>query len=147
MKEISIYHPPGNFVFIVRDKSGVPIYVGGTENINQKSFKFKFDFADITGYYYSYPDFWDEVDRKICELNPLYNTRLHGFTTKNGVKKKAIEFFKSKGRQLPKEGRKLLLELLNECEKYSFQSDTYYTEMDCDIAIMQLCENYGIHYL
>lgn len=147
MQEISIYHKPGPFIFIVRDKDGKPLYVGGTENINQKVFKFAFEFADITGYYYdeSFPDFWDEVDSKICKLKPKYNTRLHSSLPPKAVVKKVKEIFKKNGHSLSSSIRREILYELSECENFVFLGEVYVSGFDCLVIINTICEKYGIH--
>lgn len=145
-QEISIYHPPGNFVFFVRDEKGTPIYIGGTENINEKVFKYKFPFSDITGYYYKFPDFWDEVDRQICEYNPIYNTRLHGFATKSSACQYAKEQFAKKGFQFKQSEKKKYLEFLQEQseERYIYNGCVYFTSTDKETALLILADYYGI---
>ena len=144
--ELIISHPPGNFVYIVRDKDGKALYVGGTSNIDKKSFSFSYEYSSITGYYYEFPDFEDEIDRVICKLNPVYNKSLHSFRTKKQwmIETKAI--FAKYGLPFRKAEKELFNEYLSDMDYFLFRGDAYFSDMDARIAIYDMLECYGKDY-
>lgn len=144
MEEINIYHRPGPFVYIVRDKDNTPLYVGGTENINAKSFKFDFEYSSITGYYYDFPDFWDEVDRKIVAENPRYNRKLHSsFTTKQIISYIRAIFIKNR-MPFRKKEKVYILEYLSDCDKLEYNCEIYYSELDRNVLTENIMQEWNI---
>lgn len=144
MKEINIYHRPGPFVYIVRDKDNAPLYVGGTENINAKSFKFDFEFSSITGYYYDFPDFWDEVDRNIVAENPRYNRKLHSsFTTKQILSYIRAIYLKNR-KPFRKKEKAYVLEYLSDCDKLEYNCEIYYSGLDRNVLTENMMQGWNI---
>lgn len=142
----SIYHKPGQFVFIVW-KGKIPLYVGGTENINTKVFRFDFDFDDITGYYYDFPDFGDEIDRKIVDLKPLYNMRLRSALTKRQIISSIHGLFVKYNIPFRKKEKERISELLRvNGEPFEFNGELYFSSMDAGCITEMMRDEYGIHY-
>ncbi len=144
-KTIRIYHQPGNFIFTVWDKNGFPLYVGGTKDINAKSFKFAFPFADITGYYYpeSWPDFEDEIDRQIAEIKPIYNTCLHSSFTQKMLLKYLKGLFKKSGIPYNKSIEQRAIQLFDESDKLIFRGQFYIGKFDRDLLAESLINELG----
>lgn len=144
-KEISIYFPPGQFIYTVWDANGQPLYVGGTENINGKSFSFGYPFANITGYYYKFPDFTDEIDREICNKKPRYNTYLRSSYTRQQIESYIRRHFYQRNIPFRAAEKNKIGSMLCECETIEFKGELYYSSMDRDIALYEMLEDYGIH--
>lgn len=144
MEEINIYHSPGQFVYTVRDANGNALYVGGTENINAKSFKFNFDFSAITGYYYEFPDFEDEIDRRIVAENPPYNQRLHSSFTASQIIGYIRGIFRANKRPFRKVEKEYVLESLEDCDSMKYRAEIYYSRLDRNI-LTQTMLGYGTH--
>lgn len=143
-EEINIYHSPGPFVYVVRDKDGNPLYVGGTEDINAKSFKFDFEYSGITGYYYRFPDFWDEIDRKIVAERPHYNKRLHSSFTTRQILSSARELFYRNRLSFGKKEKDYVRECLSECDKLEFNCEIYYSRLDRDVILENIKQIWNI---
>ena len=142
-EEITISHPVGQFVFIVRDKEGAALYVGGTRNIDKKSFAFPFPYETISGYYYKFPDFRDEIDRAICRTNAVYNTRLNSYRKYTQVVKEIREDFYGRGLAFRKEQKMRLNIYLNDCDSLRFRNEIYYASMDIDEIRDLMLQDYG----
>lgn len=140
MEQISIYQRPGNFIFFVKNKGEV-VFIGGTKDINAKSFKFDFEFDDIIGYYYPFPDFGDEIDRLICMHQPRENKSLRTFMTLKSASEKAKGIFKKYNISFPK---KVFTEKLQQNECFAYRGLCYYSSLDCDITIEAVCNEFGI---
>ena len=144
MEEINIYHRPGPFIYTVRDANGVPLYVGGTENINAKSFKFDFEFTAITGYYYDFPDFEDEIDREIVLNNPVHNQRLRSSFTAGQIVAYVRNIFREHGAAFRKAEKKYVLEYLADCDSLVYRSEVYYSRLDRDVLTQIMLEQWNI---
>ena len=143
--DISIYHKPGPFVYVVW-KCERPLYVGGTEDVNAKVFKFDFEFDNITGHYYDFPDFGDEIDRKIIELKPLYNSRLRAALTKKQIIASIHRLFDKYGIPFMKREKERVSELLRENgEPFEFDGELYYSSMDAGCIEEIMRDEYGIY--
>lgn len=111
-----------------------------------KSFNFKFDYADITGYYYDFPFFWDEVDEMICKYNPPYNSRLHDFYTRKSANDEAKSIFKQYGIPYTKDAQKRLDKYLSVNKTFIYKGIVYYRSDDAQVSISYLCSDYNIDY-
>lgn len=145
-KEISIYHKPGKFLYTVWDSDGEPLYVGGTENIMAKSFKFDFPFADITGIYWEFPGytFEEAIDLRIAELRPKYNTRLRTSLTAPQVIKCVKEFFKTKNLPFTPQAKRFVLNELENFNGIKFDGELYYSADEKATLLEIIREEYGI---
>lgn len=143
-EEINIYFPPGPFIYIVRDKNGLPLYVGGTEDINAKSFKFDFEYSSITGYYYRFPDFLDEIDRKIVAENPPHNKRLHSSFTLRQIFSFVRGLFYRNRIPFGKKEKDYVREYLSECDKLEYDSEIYYSKLDRDLLLENVKQSWNI---
>ena len=133
-------------MFTVWDKNGCPLYVGGTENINAKSFKFDFEFEDITGYYYDFPFFNDEVDRQIVKLKPIYNNRLRSSYTKAQIMSYFRKLFYAHKRPFGAREKEYISEiLLQECEPLEFSGEIFYSSFDRGYILEKIIEDYGLY--
>ena len=135
MEEISVYHKPGPFIYTVWDKKGRPLYVGGTEDVNAKSFKFNFEFSNITGHYYYFPDFRDEIDRQIVKLKPTHNTTLRSSFTKGQIVSYFRKVFHAQQRKFTVNDKKYISDYLDECDKMLFSGEVYYSSLDRDCLL------------
>lgn len=143
-QEITISHKPGPFVFIMRDKDGTPLYVGGTQNIDRKSFNYRFQYSYITGYYYDFPDFEDEIDRAICSHKALYNKCLNAAITTKGVHKLAKEFLAKYGIPYRRTERGVVNRLLMDYEQLIFRNEIYYVSTDVNELIIDLAIEFNV---
>lgn len=143
--DISIYHKPGPFVFVIW-KGERALYVGGTKDVNAKVFKYDFEFDNITGHYYNFPDFEDEIDRKIVELKPKYNNCLRAAVTKSQIISTIRGVFYKNGKTFKKREKERVAELLREnSEPFEFDGEIYYSSMDAGYIREIMCDEYGIH--
>jgi len=147
MAEISIYFPPGNFIYTVWGENKEPLYVGWTSNIMAKSFNFDFPFVDITGEYCNLPSWPLEimVDEKIVELNPRYNSRLHAAMTTIQVLKWFKDFFKRMNLPFTKVVKRRIINELEDCDGLRFRGNIYYTRDDVSNIEEIIREEYGIY--
>ena len=144
MEEINIYHSPGQFVYTVRDANGNALYVGGTENINAKSFKFNFDFSAITGYYYEFPDFEDEIDRQIVAQCPPYNQRLRSSLTASQIIAYIRGVFRAHNRPFRKAEKQYVLESLADYDSMTYRAEVYFSSLDRNILTETMLELWNI---
>lgn len=142
MAEQSIYFPPGNFIYTVWGANKEPLYVGGTQDIMAKSFKFKFPYLDITGEYYDFPScvFESEIDERIAKLKPRYNLRLRTSKNKKQVIKHIKDLFKKKGWKFTKEALKFIISELEQCDGLVFNGEIFYTMIDWGCIEMEFIE-------
>lgn len=146
MSEISIYHPPGEFIYTVWDEKGKPLYVGGTKDIMAKSFKFDFPYADITGEYWRFPGgtFESEIDRRIALLKPKYNTKLRTSMTKTQLIKYFRALFKAYNLPFTKREKNFITQKLCDISGFEFQGEFFYLLEDRGILEEIIREEYGI---